>query len=65
MLEFENEKPESEAIIKVIGVGGAGGNAINTMIANDMRGVSFISVNTDVKTFANAKPQKKFRLDVI
>jgi cell division protein FtsZ len=62
MLEFENEKPESEAIIKVIGVGGAGGNAINTMIANDMRGVSFISVNTDVKDLRKCKAPEKIQI---
>ncbi|MDQ1318194.1 MAG: cell division protein FtsZ [Candidatus Poribacteria bacterium] len=62
MLEFENEKQESEAIIKVIGVGGAGGNAINTMIANDMRGVSFISVNTDVKDLRKCKAPEKIQI---
>jgi len=62
MLEFENEKPEAEAIIKVIGVGGAGGNAINTMIDNNMQGVQFISVNTDVKDLRKCKASDKVQI---
>jgi len=38
---------ESVVQIKVIGVGGGGGNAVNRMIRSDVRGVEFISVNTD------------------
>jgi len=43
----ENEK---SAKIKVIGVGGAGGNAVNNMIASRLQGVKFISANTDVQS---------------
>ncbi len=41
--------PESEgvAVVKVIGIGGGGGNAINTMVANRLQGVEFITANTD------------------
>ena len=38
---------EQKASIKVVGVGGAGGNAINRMVASGMHGVDFIAVNTD------------------
>ena len=38
---------EKTAKIKVIGVGGAGGNAINNMIASHLQGVKFIAANTD------------------
>ena len=38
---------EKSAKIKVIGVGGAGGNAINNMIASHLQGVKFIAANTD------------------
>lgn len=38
---------ESQAIIKVIGVGGAGGNAVNRMIESGVQGVDFIAMNTD------------------
>ena len=37
---------EKSAKIKVIGVGGAGGNAINNMIASNLQGVKFIAANT-------------------
>lgn len=40
---------ETGAIIKVVGVGGGGVNAINTMIASGVRGVEFIAMNTDVQ----------------
>ena len=46
--EFEEEQ-KSQANIKVIGVGGAGGNAVNRMIDNGLSGVEFIAVNTDAQ----------------
>ncbi len=48
MFRLEEEKPLS-TIIKVIGVGGAGTNAVNRMIATGMEGVEFIVVNTDAQ----------------
>ena len=38
---------DSVVQIKVIGVGGGGGNAVNRMIASDVKGVEFVSINTD------------------
>ncbi len=46
--ELEDSNPDA-AKIKVIGVGGAGGNAVNTMIEHGVDGVEFIAVNTDVQ----------------
>ncbi|MCR5786381.1 MAG: cell division protein FtsZ [Acholeplasmatales bacterium] len=47
---FGNESEfNSKAIIKVIGVGGAGGNAVDRMIDYDVKGVEFIAVNTDAQ----------------
>jgi len=55
----ENEKFSSNAVIKVIGVGGAGGNAINTMIEQGLSGVEFIAANTDVQALhSNLAPVK-------
>ena len=45
--QFVEEKERYNAKIKVIGVGGAGGNAINNMIASKLKGVEFIAANTD------------------
>lgn len=48
MFEIEEVKGQ-QARIRVIGVGGAGGNAVNNMIASNMHGVEFIAVNTDLQ----------------
>jgi cell division protein FtsZ len=48
--------------IKVIGVGGAGGNAINTMIENNLSGVEFIAANTDLINLKNSKSKIKLQL---
>lgn len=48
MFEIQEVKGQ-KARIKVIGVGGAGGNAINNMIASNLQGVEFIAVNTDTQ----------------
>ncbi len=48
MFELMNNHGE-EAVIKVIGVGGGGGNAIAHMVAHDIEGVEFIAVNTDAQ----------------
>ncbi len=46
---FTYVETENSAKIKVIGVGGAGGNAINNMIASNLQGVKFIAANTDAQ----------------
>jgi len=48
MFEIEEVRGQT-AKIKVVGVGGAGGNALNTMIASNLHGVEFIAVNTDMQ----------------
>ncbi len=48
-IEFADESSEYRARIKVIGVGGSGNNAINTMIHFGLEGVDYLSVNTDVQ----------------
>ena len=57
--EFFHER--TNAVLKVVGVGGAGGNAVNRMVSRDVLGVEFIVVNTDVqmlqKTLAPVKIQ--------
>ena len=53
---IENEK---SAKIKVIGVGGAGGNAVNNMIDSKLMGVKFIAANTDVRSLKFSKAETK------
>ena len=55
----ENDKT---AKIKVIGVGGAGGNAINNMIAGNLQGVKFICANTDAQALEVSKAEIKLQL---
>ena len=49
-------------IIKVIGVGGAGGNAINHMIEQGVEGVEFIAVNTDAQVLGRNKARNQIQL---
>lgn len=56
---MDKEKIVPNAVIKVIGVGGGGGNAINTMIESGLSGVEFIAANTDVQALqSNLAPIK-------
>jgi cell division protein FtsZ len=60
MIDFDSK--ETGARIKVIGVGGGGGNAINTMVAGRLEGVEFIAANTDVQALAANKAHLKLQL---
>lgn len=59
---FSYIEPEKSAKIKVIGVGGAGGNAINNMIASNLHGVKFIAANTDLQALEVSKAEIKIQL---
>ena len=54
IFEFE-ENPVQSARMKVVGVGGAGGNAVNRMIDEDLEGVEFISLNTDAQALKGSR----------
>jgi cell division protein FtsZ len=57
-------KPEIEtfARIKVIGVGGSGGNAISRMMSCGIKGVNFVAINTDVQALHNNKASEKIHI---
>jgi cell division protein FtsZ len=61
LLEFENSS-EMKATIKVIGVGGGGGNALNTMIDSGLSGVDFIAANTDAQALQHNKASIRMQL---
>jgi len=61
MFEFD-ETIEQSAIIKVIGVGGGGGNAVNTMIDSNIHKVDFIVANTDAQALRTSKAPVKIQL---
>lgn len=58
MIEFV-EQSNNRAQIRIVGVGGAGGNAVNTMIASGLAGVDFFAANTDAQALrVNLAPTK-------
>ena len=61
IFEFE-ENASQNARMKVVGVGGGGGNAVNRMIEEELDGVEFISVNTDAQALLNSKSGVKIQI---
>jgi len=61
LIEFEIENDYS-AIIKVVGVGGGGTNAVNSMVRDNIRGVEFIIANTDVQSLEKSECLEKVQL---
>lgn len=61
-MDFNFDSDNKSAVIKVIGVGGAGGNAVNRMIDEGVQGVSFIAANTDVQALNSNKAENKIQL---
>src|ERR1700745_437687 len=57
-------KPDVEAFarIKVLGIGGSGGNSLNHMINSKVRGVDFISINTDAQDLHHSLAKKKIHI---
>ena len=62
MLEFDNSEVNSSAKIKVIGVGGAGTNAVNRMVDANIQGVDFIAINTDLQALNLSKAGTKLQI---
>ncbi|MBM6990756.1 cell division protein FtsZ [Mobilibacterium timonense] len=65
MMEFVSdfvEDQDNAAIIKVVGVGGGGCNAVDRMVDTDMQGVTFIAVNTDKQALAKCKAEVKIQI---
>lgn len=60
--EFVEKKERYDAKIKVIGIGGAGGNAINNMISAKLKGVEFITANTDSQDLDRSTCSRKIQL---
>ena len=61
MLESKN----SGTIIKVIGVGGAGSNAVNHMISKDLKGVEFQCANTDAQALTSLLQKKNCNWEIL
>ncbi len=61
MFEFEEEYTD-QAQIRVVGVGGAGGNAVNGMVASGLPGVEFVAVNTDAQALMESAASNKVQI---
>jgi len=62
VLEFDNTEVNSFASIKVVGVGGAGTNAVNRMVEANIQGVEFIAINTDLQALNMSKADVKVQI---
>ena len=56
------ETENNDAIIKVIGVGGGGNNAVNRMIREEVKGVEFISINTDKQALLSSMAENQIQI---
>ena len=61
IFEFE-EAPTQNARMRVVGVGGGGGNAVNRMIEENLGGVEFVSVNTDAQALLSSRSDVKIQI---
>ena len=61
LFEFDSLS-EQKAKLKVVGVGGAGGNAVTRMITSGMQGVDFIAINTDAQDLDNNPSEHKIQV---
>ena len=61
-MDFTYLEGDNSAKIKVIGIGGGGGNAVNNMIDSNLQGVKFIVANTDAQALANSRANTKIQL---
>ena len=62
MFEIVDEEYEQQAVIKVVGVGGGGGNAVNHMIDQGLSGAEFIVMNTDAQALRKSKATIRLQL---
>lgn len=58
-MDFTFVEADRSAKIKVIGIGGGGGNAVNNMINANLQGVKFIVANTDAQALGNSRANTK------
>ena len=62
MIYDDNETFNQKPMIKVVGIGGGGGNAVNRMIDNDVKGVVFVAVNTDAQDLKDSKADIRIQI---
>lgn len=62
MLQFDTKNDNGQAVIKVIGVGGGGCNAVNRMVEAQLKGVDFLAVNTDRQALNKCQAESKIQI---
>ena len=62
MVTFSIIDDDNQAKMRVVGIGGAGGNAVNRMIAADLKGVEFIAVNSDLQDLDRSEASKRVQI---
>jgi cell division protein FtsZ len=58
----ESNNPQAQTVIKIVGVGGAGGNAINHMVSSGLSAFEFICANTDAQALSNTLTENRIQL---
>ena len=61
-MDEHEEMFTAKPVLKVIGVGGGGGNAVNRMIENDLKGVEYIVINTDCQVLRLSKAETRIQI---
>ena len=61
-IQYSGDFNEREARIKVVGVGGGGGNAVNRMVEADVRRVEFVALNTDAQDLRRSKASNRIQI---
>ncbi len=61
-MRFQLEEDKKLTSLKVVGVGGAGGNGVNRMVGNGFGGVEFISINTDLQVLKDSQADHKIQI---
>ena len=62
MSDFSNYMPEPHAVIKVVGAGGGGSNAVDRMVEDGVQGVDFITINTDAQALIHSRADVRIRI---
>jgi len=61
-MRFEMEDEKRLTVLRVVGIGGAGGNAVNRMVGSDFRGVDFVAINTDLQVLRESTAYEKIQI---
>ena len=61
-MDQHEEMFSAKPVIKVVGVGGGGGNAVNRMIENDLKGVEYVVINTDCQVLRLSKAENRIQI---